>query len=99
MRLTKRTPRQRTDVLKSLVPSVLKMIFTLSRFIGLKNFNMRFVLILAHTPRAIGIVDSRVITTRGQRLGISVSTSPARRWTKRESDRAIWLRAGGVGEG
>lgn len=36
MRLMKRTPRQRTDVLKSLVPSLLKIIFALSCFIGLE---------------------------------------------------------------
>lgn len=35
MRLMTQTPRQRTDVLMSLVPSLLRFISTLSRFTGL----------------------------------------------------------------
>lgn len=59
MRPMKRTARQRTDVLKSLVPSLLKIIFALSRFIGLKILICVFVLILARMPRAIVVVDPR----------------------------------------
>lgn len=84
MRLMKRTTRQHTDVLKILVPSLLEIIFTLSRFIGPKILMCVFQLSLARMPRAFGVAVPRVIIIRGQRSGISASTGPARRCMTRE---------------
>lgn len=50
MRLMKRTTQQHTDVLKTLVPSLLEIIFTLSRFIGLKILMCVFNLVWHACP-------------------------------------------------
>lgn len=96
MRFMTRTTRQCTDVSKSLVPSFLRFIFTLSRFIGLEILICALYLFGTHT-RAIGVVDARDIIIKGQRTGSSASPSPTRRCMMRE--RPIYSGAGGNSEG
>ena len=83
MRLTTPTPRQCTDVSMSLVPSLLRSIFTLSRFIGLETLICDLYLFWHAYPVPTDVVDPQGILVSAQRMGSSASTSPTRRYMRR----------------
>lgn len=96
MRLMKRTTQQHTDVLKILVPSLLEIIFTLSRFIGPKILMCVFKLSLARMPRAFWCRCSSGYNYKGAAFGFFSVHRPGE---EVHDERATWLRAGEIGEG